>query len=156
MPSSSCMGAVVEFIKTLTLPTGTSVWFDEVPSRDTAGIAVPLPYVVVKDNGADPEMQFEMGTDEKLLFDVLCYSSTNLDEAYNISWAVLFGGQPAANRAGLQEAPTLPVSTTYMKYEPGSVTKRRTQAYKDQSRASGGAMAYVVQLSMSLQQQVGT
>jgi hypothetical protein len=140
VPSPSVIGAVLEKVAGLTLPAGTTVWFDESPMRTAAGPVLP-PYVVLQDDGTAGDHTFEGLPWELTRFRLEVYARS-LAEADAIALAIRFNGQPIASFAGLDFG-TLPLTVQHQK----SAVWEREQRFQEPARAADAEPVFRISMT---------
>ncbi|OWK34296.1 hypothetical protein FRUB_10267 [Fimbriiglobus ruber] len=116
MPSTSIIGAIVEFYQSLPVATPSPpsppvpILFDEVPAKDGSGNPYKPPYVLLKDNGTTPSFQtFEYEVIETTDFTFEIYA-LSLAAADAIALGIRFGAGAYNAAQGFDWCTSLPVT----------------------------------------------
>lgn len=128
MPSTSVIGAVIERVEGFTFSVaGVSIWFDQAPLKNGAGVAVVPPYVVIHDDSTNPiESDFEHDSvfeATALRLEVYALTLADID---SIITTIRYNGGTITQGLGMVFAATLPITGSDLK-ESLLVSEQRFQ-----------------------------
>jgi hypothetical protein len=133
MASSSVIGAVIERVGGFGFPADVTVWFDQAPLKDTSGIAVVPPYLVLHDDGFSPEFDFEYNPvfdPWAIRFEVYGLTLASVDAIVNV---VKYNGGSLTNQQGMDFADSLPLTGSVLKESLRTNERRFQEAMRDGS-----------------------
>lgn len=151
--AASVIAAVLDRVDSFTwTPVGTTptVWFDEVPIRDSAGAAIAPPYVCFHDDGTTPSYTFEYDHEEETALRVEVYG-TSLAQVDAMVKVLKFNSGAYNAGAGLDFASSLTVTD----YDFLSCQRLKEQRFQEANRNGSGSlvfrcrMQYIVKMNRS-------